>query len=467
MPKLATKIVHIVSGDLTSKGLGFILTIYLTRVLGTEGFGIVTVAIAFVSYCVFFGDFGLFTIGTREVAKSPENRHFYPFDIQVSRMLLATSVFFVAWIILPYFFEDPKQIVLTRRFVIVMLVHAYLIEWYFSGTQRFKIIAISHTIQMAIYTLGAIIFIKDFSDILHLPIFYVLGYFISAVLLISLAFKDNAFAYKSSSITSYKRLFSVAFSLGFGLLFTNVIKLLPPIMIGIFMSTSEAGLYGAAFRLILIGMLLDRLFVQLFIPNLSKQWVENKERALVHLEHTSRIILSVGVIVSVFLAIGAVDFSSFLFGKDFIASTPIIISLSLFLFFTFQNSMFSHGLIAIGKDREFLKAASYGGIVATVLIVCSSIYLNSAMVGLAVAISEMIIAMICFYMFNTTSAFNYIQPFLITLILGLFVYFGSTFFSIIPAIKACIAAAILCVALVLFKILRVDDLKWLTMILTK
>ena len=44
--------------------------------------------------------------------------------------------------------------------------------------------------------------------------------------------------------------------------------------------------------------------------------------------------------------------------------------------------MFSHGLIAIGKDNEFLKAASYGGIVATILIVCSSIYLNSAMVDL-------------------------------------------------------------------------------------
>ncbi len=467
MSKLATKIVHIVTGDLASKGLGFILTIYLTRILGTEGFGMVTVAIAFVGYCVFFGDFGLFSIGTREVAKSPEKRHFHPFDIQVSRMLLATSVFFVAWIILPYFFEDPKQIVLTRRFLIVMLIHAYLIEWYFNGIQRFEINAISRTIQMAIYTLGAIIFIKDFSDILHLPIFYVLGYFISAVLLISLAFKNNAFAYKSSSIKTYTHLFSTTFSLGFGLLFTNVIQLLPPIMIGIFMSTSEAGLYGAAFRLILIGMLLDRLFVQLLIPNLSKQWVENKERALVNLEHTSRIMLSVGVLVSVFTAIGADDFSSFLFGKDFIASAPIIISLSLFLFFTFQNSMFSHGLIAIGKDSEFLKAASYGGIIATILIVCSSIYLNSSMVGFAVAISEMIIAMICFYMFNKTSSFNYIHPFLITLILGLIVYFGSTLFPIIPAIKACIATVILCGSLLLFKILRVDDLKWLTTILTK
>ena len=69
-------------------------------------------------------------------------------------------------------------------------------------------------------------------------------------------------------------------------------------------------------------------------------------------------------------------------------------------------------------------------------------------------------------MFNKSSSFNYIYPFLITLILGLIVYFGSTLFSIIPAIKACIATIILWVAL-LFKILRVDDLKWLTTILTK
>ena len=46
-------------------------------------------------------------------------------------------------------------------------------------------------------------------------------------------------------------------------------------------------------------------------------------------------------------------------------------------------------------------------------------------------------------------------------------YFGSTLFSIIPAIKACIATVILCGSLLLFKILRVDDLKWLTTILTK
>jgi len=55
----------------------------------------------------------------------------------------------------------------------------------------------------------------------------------------------------------------------------------------------------------------------------------------------------------------------------------------------------------------------------------------------------------------------------IQLLLGLIVYFGSTLFPIIPAIKACIATVILCGSLLLFKILRVDDLKWLTNILTK
>ena len=467
MSKLASKIIHIVSGDVASKGLGFIITIYLTRVLGAEGFGMITVAIAFMGYCAFFADFGLFTIGTREVAKPLDKRIFHPFEILVSRIILAVCIFFIAWFILPYFFDNMQQIILTRRYVIVLLIHAYLIEWYFNGIQRFDINAISQTIQMALYTLGTVIFIKDFSDILHVPIFYVSGYLISALILISVAFKDKDFSHKNSKLTTYINLFASTYSLGCGLLFTRVVQLLPPIMIGIFMNTSEAGLYGAAYRLILIGLLLDRLFVQLLIPNLSKQWVENKKQAFINLEHISRIMLSIGVIVSVFLAIGAETFSSFLFGKDFIASAPIIISLSLFLFFTFQNSMFSHGLIAIGKNTEFLKAASYGGIVATILIVLASIYLDAAMVGFAVAIGEMIIAMICFFMFKKTLPFNYLHPFLKTLLLGLIMYFSSTFIIFNPSIKALIASTVVGGLLLLFKILRIDDLKWLKIILTK
>jgi O-antigen/teichoic acid export membrane protein len=286
-------------------------------------------------------------------------------------------------------------------------------------------------------------------------------------MLISLAFKNKAFTYRKIQLGVYFNLLKSSSSVGSGMLFAHVIQLLPPIVIGIFLSTSDAGLYGAAYRLILIGMLLDRLFVQLLIPNLSKQWSENKELTLTNMEHISRIMLSLGAIVSVFIAIGASDISSLLFGDEFVNSAPIIIALSLYLFITFQNSMFSHGLVAIGKDVQFLKATSISGVIAILLIVSSSIYFNSMFVGLAVAISELCITFMCYYWFKKSLSFNYVTPFFFTLIIGIGIYFGSTFIHLIPIVEALLATIVLGIVLLSFRVLRLQDLRWLKVILIR
>ena len=204
MAKNRTKIAHILSGDILSKGIAFFITIYLTRVFGKEGYGMVTVAMAYLGYASFFADFGLFNIGTREVAKTLTKRVFQPFEILVARMFLATLIFVIVWLALPFILADIEQLILTRRFLFSLLIHAYLVEWYFNGLQRYDLIAFSRTLQMAVYGLGVFIFIKSSSDILHLPIFYIFGLLISAIILLSIAFNNKAFTYSKKGISLYK-----------------------------------------------------------------------------------------------------------------------------------------------------------------------------------------------------------------------------------------------------------------------
>ncbi len=468
MAKLTTKIAHIVSGDILSKGFNFLLTIYLTRILGADGFGLVTVAMAYLGYALFFGDFGLYTIGSREIAKVKNDRTFSTIEILKARVSLAILVFIFAWFILPIFSSNLDLLTLTRGFLFALFAHAFLIEWYFNGKQKYYINAISRIISTAIYAVCAIIFVKSSSDLQELPIFFVTGFIVSAIILLIIASRDKPFRKeKKSDFSNYKRLMKSASSVGSGLLFAQVVQLLPPIMIGIFLSTSEAGLYGAAYRLIIIGMLLDRLFVQLLIPNLAKQWSENKDRTIENMQHTSRVILSSGAVLALFIAIGSSHLSVFLFGDEFLKSGPIIVSLSLFLFFTFQNTMFSHGLVAIGKDIEFLKATSYGGILAITLIVLSAMYFNAAIVGLAVALGECFIALFCYLRFRKSLSFNFIFPLILTLTLGLLIFFGSTLINIDAVIKAMIGSMILVGTLLVFRVLRIEDLKWLKTIMLK
>lgn len=468
MAKLSSKIVHIVSGDILSKGFGFLLTIYLTRVLGAEGFGLVTVAMAYLGYAVFFADFGLFTIGTREVAKQNRERVFSVLVIFKARITMAISVFVIAWFALPLLISNSEQLSLTRGYIFALLVHAFLMEWYFNGKQKYYITSISRILSTGIYVIGAILLVKTSADLQKLPIFYVIGFFISTILLLLIASRDKPFKEeKNKTSKTFSNLITSASSVGSGLLFAQVVQLLPPIMIGIYISTSDAGFYGAAYRLIIIGMLVDRLFVQLLIPNLAKQWSENKDRAQTNMEHTSRFMLSIGALLSLFIAIGGTEISIFLFGDEFQDSGPIIVALSLFLFFTFQNSIFSHGLVAIGKDVEFLKATSYGGMISILLIVLSSMYFNSIIVGLAVALGELSITLLCFNRFRKSLSFNFIVPLLITLTFGIVIYVGSTYLNLNDISKAFLSSIIMGSILVGIRVLRVKDLKWIKQIMFK
>ena len=59
------------AGASASRVLQFVVTIYLTRVLLVDAFGLFRFVQAFLWFGIILTDFGLSTIGTREVAKSP------------------------------------------------------------------------------------------------------------------------------------------------------------------------------------------------------------------------------------------------------------------------------------------------------------------------------------------------------------------------------------------------------------
>ncbi len=466
MANLTTKITHIISGDVVSKGFAFLATIYLTRVLGTEGFGMITIALSYLGYAVFFSDFGLGTIGSREVAKSKGKRIFSPFEILLARISMASIVFILFWFLLPSFISDALQLRITKSFLFAVFAHGFLLEWYFTGIQKYSISAISKSITTGIYTFGAFLLVKTIGDIQHLPLIFIAGFFIPIIMLLILAIRDNAFDF-SVRATVFPKLIKASSSVGSGLLFAQIIQLLPPIVIGLFLSTADAGLYGAAIRLIIIGMLIDRLFVQLLIPNLAKQWSEDKERAKINIEHTSRVLLSVGALVSVFIASGAEDFSIWLFGSEFAEAATIAVALSLFLFFTFQNSLFSHGLVSIGKDTQFFKATAFGGTFSILLIIGASYYFNSIIVGLAIATGEFVIGAMCYFWFKQSLSFNYISPLIRTLIAGLITYFSVSLIEISPVYQAFLSAIILLGLLLAARVLRFSDINWTKAVLIK
>src|SRR5690554_32043 len=139
MIRLKEKAFWITAGDIAGRGFSFAASIYLARTLGSELFGLITVAISIIGYATWFSDLGLNNIGIREAAKQPEKRIYRLIEIFSMKIVLGIVAIFLAGIIISFL-----QINTTEKFVLLgylfsIIPYMVLMEWFFAGRQEFGI----------------------------------------------------------------------------------------------------------------------------------------------------------------------------------------------------------------------------------------------------------------------------------------------------------------------------------------
>ena len=141
--KLKEKAFWIALGDIAGRGLSFITSIYLARTLGSEFYGLITVAISILGYATWSTDLGLNNIGTRETAKEPSKRIFRVLEVFRLKLFLGIIVLVGATLVVSMIEmgDIEKQVILGYLYSIIP--YMVLLEWYYSGKQQFGKIALS------------------------------------------------------------------------------------------------------------------------------------------------------------------------------------------------------------------------------------------------------------------------------------------------------------------------------------
>ncbi|MFA5668437.1 MAG: oligosaccharide flippase family protein [Balneolaceae bacterium] len=461
MKKIQQKAFWIAFGDFSWRGFSFITSIYLARTLGTEYYGLIVIAISMLGYCFWFADLGLVNIAIREVAKVPEKRLFRAKEIFNMKVFLGMVVLIFSFLIISNLDieSDNKNIVLGYLYSIIP--YALMMEWYFNGRQQFGKVALSKAANGFVYFAFIFLLIKKPEDITLVPYIYVAGTVVAAIILGVFAFFDKPFPLPSRGINIYGDLLKTSSVLGIGWFFTQLVQLLPPILIGIFLSVSQAGLYGAAYRIIIIVMLLDRVFINLLLPNLSAIWSTDRSLAKERVNMVLKIIIAGGIMLTTLMALNAEFAVSLLYGTDYVGSVIILKYLSLFILFTFMNSLFSFGLIATGKDREYLIANVIGGIISAVLIISFAKFGSSKGVAISVTVSEFVMMSCAYYWFNKTIPVKFITVFLILFTTALLYFIIASTYQIHFIIASIGSVLLLSFVSWITGAVRLNELLWL------
>jgi len=280
---------------------------------------------------------------------------------------------------------------------------------------------------------------------------YTIGITSAVVILGTFSLTHHPFTLPSRGFKTYIELLKNGSLIGLGEFFVKVVQLLPPILIGIFFSLREAGIYGAAFKIILVAMLLDRIFVNLLLPNLSSLWTTNKEAAIQRVNMVLRLVIVGGALVSVLTAINASKIVALLFGSEFVESAELLQFLSIFIFLTFVNSLFSFGLIATNNDKKYF----------LIIIVLFSSYGSSHLVAISVIISEFILATSSFIWFKKVIPTQILRPLLITIVLSVGLFWIFYHFEVHYLLASVISIISIPILVWKTKVIRIGELNWL------
>lgn len=461
MAKLTGKISSIVLGDLVSRGFFFIVAVYLARVLGAETYGLITVAMAFMGYANWSSDLGLGSIGAREMSKQLEHQVFRGREILILKIVLATLVLLVITLVLPFTSLSQNEQTLVQRFSFSLIPYAFLSEWFFNGRQQFWVVALSRSVFGGVYFLLILWLVHSPKDLLTVPVSYAIGIGVASLVLFPLTISADAFKLPTRGWTTFKELLNSSFSIGIGDFFGQLMQFAPPLLIGFFLGKLYAGLYGAAFKVIIIGMLIDRVFTKLLLPNFTAQWTSNRSLVKYNMEHTIRVMLVFGAAVTVTIAILAPIIIQLLFGKEYLGGVPALSMLSVFLFFTFQNSIFAFSLIGMGEDRKYFKVMSIGGTISLILISLAAWKFDLWVVAGAVALGEGITLALSYYHFEKHIHIPYFKNITLTMFFTGLAIKLADFLGYNLWIETAIAILVVLGGLFATQVIRLRDLHWI------
>ncbi len=377
MKRVTRNAAALLAGDLTARGLGFFSTVYLARVLGVEAFGLVTLGLSVLSYAIWFSDLGLVALGTREFARPADQREFAAGDFLRLRFLLAAGVFVVFSAVILVTVADDAGSSTLLIFLLTVFASALVLEWYYQGIEYSWPVAFNRCFFATVYLGLVVLTVHRSTDVPLVAWSYLAASTIAAVGMYAWKRRPDHF-FSTGFAARLPRLLKRAASVGLGSIFGQLVPTLPPIVLGFLVSTTDAGLFGAAAKVTFLILILDRIFGLLFLPAFTRLYSTSDPTLPGKLSVIIKYVTAIGFSFAFAFSWYAQPVVELLFGAAYEESALTLRIMVWFIPATLINSFYSFGLLGMGCEKEYVKVMTAGGVASLVAITVSGITYGAA-----------------------------------------------------------------------------------------
>lgn len=352
-----------------SRILGLVTLVYLARVLQPAAFGQFNFALSFLSFFSVLAVFGLDTVGTRALAQNNHNGELVP-AISALKLGIGLIMLLLVGVITACVNKD-----LDIKLLIILCAFSLPIttfyDWVFQGLQRMEFIALSSVMTQLVF-LGMLIFtVHGPGQVFMVPVGQFLSFLFPSVILgMILRRTFNQYLIPTFPLRGMYSLIKEATPLFLVNILNMVIYHLNTVMIGFYQEDAAVGYFTAAYRIVMVFILLEGMIGTTMFPAICQSYVTSKNEAVKMIKQVVRVLLFIAMPLTIIIFFLASQIVFLVFGNRYMEEVPQILKVIIWMVpLVFIGSTCARGMLAWGQDKPYLAVLIIAGFASMLLSV--------------------------------------------------------------------------------------------------
>jgi O-antigen/teichoic acid export membrane protein len=358
-----SSIAHLGSGEFVARLCSIATLGMLGHRYGAAVVGIFALAQGVAQYLQPLIDFGMRHTGARLVARYPGAVATIVQVVQKRRrMMLCLALPIIAAYVVALR-VDSKYKMFVLGFAACACLYAFSVDWLAWGKEEFKLVALSRAVVPA----AILIFLLAGWSETHPLGFVFAGHAFGQILLAVAAWvwwktRQKQLPSEATEVCEVEAALRFRRTAILGLaLFSNLaFNTIDVLLLGIFTTPSDVGLYSASYRILNQALVIYYLLTQSLYPQFAK--LLPSERVATLRPSILAVLFSCGALLTLLTLVGGEAILRLLFGAEFAVAYSLLAILAFAIPIDFLTSYLSNAYIAWGMERQVLVCTATGAI---------------------------------------------------------------------------------------------------------
>lgn len=356
--KVAVNTGIILAGRFAELLIRLVPVIFMTRYLGSEGYGEYAYILAFVGFFGIFIDMGIDTVIVRETSIDSSRMGKFVGNVLIMKFFLSIIVFIAA--LAGAYLLDVSNSKFTGIAIVsvILLFEAYKVplDSYFRINLKMQYSSLATVVGSVVFATAVLLVIYFKGGIVHFLAAYALSYIVDFFVTLSFSLKFVK-PELDVDVGLWKHIIRSAFPVGLADIFMVTYGKLGILMLAWLQNDAAVGYYAAASGLIYKLDIIPWALTISLLPVFSRYYDMNKskwERAnLLNFKYLLVVSLPLAVFISLYSG-GIIDL---IFGEKFGASALVLSILIWSKVFVFLNFQLNRAIVSAGRQGLFTLAA--------------------------------------------------------------------------------------------------------------